>query len=206
MNDLRLAELICSRLCHDLVSPLGAIQNGLELIEDVGPDVVDDALALMDQSSRRASVLLQVFRMAIGGAGDDPSIRLQAIRDLSDRYLADTKIAADWQIAEPNIPPKPLLPKAALNLVLIGREALHFGGRLVFNSPEGGSHVTLRAQGRDASLTPDLRAALDHRLALDDVTARTAQAYFFGRWCAENGLSLSTDGPADDTLYFTIAA
>ena len=200
MDDLRLAELISSRLCHDLISPLSAIQNGLELIEDLGDDMMDDALGLMGQSSRRASAVLQVFRMALGRAGDDPAIRFEAVRDLSAAYFTDSRITPVWQITPTGLPPKAGLPRAALNMMLVGQDALHLGGTLTFTCPGEDLPIIMLAEGRDAGFSDDVARALAGKLPLDDATARNVHAYFFGKWCVRTGLSLRHELIAPGTL------
>ncbi|MSP89576.1 MAG: hypothetical protein EXQ92_12320 [Alphaproteobacteria bacterium] len=78
--DQRVLELLMSRVCHDLISPVGAVVNGVELIEDGGADMTDDAMALIAKSARQASRRLQFFRMAYGAAGSG-----------GDRSLADAR-------------------------------------------------------------------------------------------------------------------
>ncbi len=67
--DLRVAELLASRLCHDLVGPIGAVNNGMELLEDSDLDMAQDAVRLAGNSAEHASTLLQFFRLAYGMAG-----------------------------------------------------------------------------------------------------------------------------------------
>jgi len=72
--DLQILELVCSRLCHDLISPIGAVGNGLELMaEEADQELLDDARRLVDDSSRRAAALLQLYRSAYGNAGNQSS-------------------------------------------------------------------------------------------------------------------------------------
>lgn len=73
--DLRAVELLCSRLCHDLVSPVGAISNGVELLTEMGPDA--EALTLVGQSAQAAANRLKFYRVAYGAAGADlPPVEL----------------------------------------------------------------------------------------------------------------------------------
>src|SRR5690606_26478214 len=89
--DLRVLELLSSRLCHDLISPIGAVNNGLELLEDEGSDMGDDALKLSIKSARRAADLLQAFRVALGAAGNQASVRLADARSLAAGLLEGGK-------------------------------------------------------------------------------------------------------------------
>ena len=93
---LRAAELMASRLCHDLVGPLGAVRNGLELAAD-DPEMAEEAMDLTNDSLTKLSATAQLFRMAYGAAGDtmDPG---EAGRLLGD-YLSKHKITMEWRVA-----------------------------------------------------------------------------------------------------------
>ncbi len=67
---MRVIGLLCSYLCHELVNPLGAVNNGIELLIDVGDDMSDDALTLIESSAERATNRVQFYRMAYGMAGE----------------------------------------------------------------------------------------------------------------------------------------
>src|SRR6185437_6806303 len=92
--EMRVVELLNSRLCHELVSPVGAINNGVELLGEEDPDFVRDAIQLIGQSARKASQRLQFYRFAYGtavsagsgGGGAPPSGR-----DLSQGLFDETK-------------------------------------------------------------------------------------------------------------------
>ena len=93
--DLRVIELLASRLCHDLISPIGAVSNGLELLEDEDSGMADDALELSIKSVRRASNILQAVRVAVGAAGSQASVRLADVRSLASGVLEGGKIRLD---------------------------------------------------------------------------------------------------------------
>src|SRR5215470_5735951 len=94
--DLRVAELLGSRLCHDLISPIGAVTNGIELIEEEGGRIAADALDLAGRSARQASRLLQFYRIAFGVGGGFSGSRLVDIRDLADGFLSSSRNRLDW--------------------------------------------------------------------------------------------------------------
>src|SRR6476620_5631585 len=93
--DLRVLELLTARLVHELVSPIGAINNGVELLGEVDPDFVRDAVELIGQSGRRAGKRLQFYRFAYGTAptanvsGPEPG-------ELVAGLLDGGKVACDW--------------------------------------------------------------------------------------------------------------
>ena len=93
---LDVLELACSRICHDLVSPIGAINNGVELCQDVAGGTADEAMALIAESGRRAAARLQTFRLAFGAAGGQPGLGADAVRAAMQPYFAGGKVRLDW--------------------------------------------------------------------------------------------------------------
>ena len=82
--DIRVIGLLCSHLCHELVNPLGAVNNGIELLMDVGDDMRDEALGLIESSAERTTNRMQFYRMAYGMAGESALPELATVRDLTD--------------------------------------------------------------------------------------------------------------------------
>src|SRR5580700_4198072 len=94
--DIRVLELLSSKICHDLVSPVSAINNGVELIEDIGGSVVEEAMKLIGDSAAHASRRLKLFRMAYGRAGSDESLGVKDVRQVAEQYMAGGKVALSW--------------------------------------------------------------------------------------------------------------
>ena len=90
-------SLLASRICHDLVSPVGAIVNGTDLIAEIGVGDVQDEIAMIRQSAGRASALLQYYRIAFGAADDDSMLARGALRTQAGMMLETQKIALDWE-------------------------------------------------------------------------------------------------------------
>jgi histidine phosphotransferase ChpT len=182
--ELRILELLASRICHDLISPIGAVGNGLELLEDASPDMSGDALKLSANCVRKASALLEFFRMAYGTAGSDVGLRWDAARQLADGLLEGGKTVLIWPPLPAGFTAPPMAPKVALNLVLLGTEMLPRGGEIVVSLQPAGARVTVSttASGRDARLPDEIASAIaggtEPALPL---TARTVHAYFTAR-------------------------
>jgi hypothetical protein len=126
--EMRVAELLNARLCHELVSPVGAINNGVELLGEEDPDFVRDAIQLIGQSARKASQRLQFYRFAYGtnvsgsaGGGAPPSGR-----DLSVGLFEETKLHCDWQAGAATLPSD--WQRLACNMLVLAGEALPRGG------------------------------------------------------------------------------
>src|SRR5580658_5983515 len=99
--DLRVLELLASKLCHDLVSPVSAINNGVELIEDIGGSVVDEAMKLIGDSAGHAARRLRLFRIAYGRAGSEENLGVKDVRQIAEQYLAGGKVNLAWPEDQP---------------------------------------------------------------------------------------------------------
>jgi histidine phosphotransferase ChpT len=168
-HGLKLAELLAARLCHELVSPIGAIANGLEILEDE-PDFAGDAGALIALSASEASRRLQFYRVAYGSVA---TVADALARRVTIDLFVESKISVDWRIVA--VPDG--WGKLACNLVLLAAEALPRGGRVTLEAagPDG---ITVTALGEGARLTDAVTALLDGRPGLDALSARTIQAAF----------------------------
>src|SRR5438034_6062722 len=114
LDALDLAALLCSRVCHDLISPAGAIVNGLEVLEESKDEETKTfALDLIKKSARTASARLQFCRLAFGAAGSaSAQIDLGDAQVMAHAFLEDGKTALVWNL------PRALLPKNRVKLLL----------------------------------------------------------------------------------------
>lgn len=196
-----LAALLCSKICHDLLSPVGAINNGLELLEDeTDPEMRDRCLDLLSDSARASADKLKYFRLAFGAAGGfgddvDPAEAKELITGL----IGDSgKITLGWAVQTEALPKKAI--KILLNLALIAREALVRGGRLDIGAEKGdvGIEVVVRAEGPKIAMDAGIRAALEGQLPEADLSARTAAAWMSRDLVLQNGGDLRVS-PASGT-------
>lgn len=177
--DLRVAELLTSRLCHDLVGPIGAVSNGMELMADEGLGMADEALALATNSAAQASDILQYYRLAYGFAGNHQGSDLSPLRQLAEKFVGHHKASLDWGGANPATVPDGA-GKLILNLVAFAVEALPRGGTVgvsLLDTP-GGVQVLVQAVGSGAALRPEAREALADGAAVDQLTPRNVHGYF----------------------------
>ena len=153
IDALDLAALLCSRVCHDLISPVGAIVNGLEVMEeDKDEETKTFALDLIKKSAHQASAKLQFCRLAFGAAGSaGAQIDLGDAEKAARGLLEDDKIKIAWNL------PRELLPKnqvkLLLNMLLIAAGAIPRGGTLTVDPVEGGQGFRITASGLNARLT-----------------------------------------------------
>ncbi len=202
---MRVCELLSSRLCHDLISPIGAVTNGIELIEEEGGRLAADALDLAGRSARQASRLLQFYRIAFGLGGSFAGGRLAEVRDLAEGYLSGSRHRLDW----PGDPEQPLpsgLGKLVLNMVLLAADCLPRGGRIgvATQGADGWIAAAVTAEG-DVRLTEELRAAMSDAADPAALTPRTVQAYIAALLAIRSGGELILAEPDAQTLRLTVA-
>lgn len=200
--DLRVAELMASRLCHDLVGPIGAVSNGMELMADDEFGMADDAMQLATNSATQATHQLQFFRMAYGMAGAKHGSDLTPLRDLAVGFLEHGKIDLDWPLAPENIEMPDGAGKVILNMIALAAEALPRGGslRVSLASAAEGFAVLCAARGQDAGLREETEAGLAEGVAVDDLTPRNVHAYFTRLVTKRVGGSLTLEQPEPELL------
>jgi histidine phosphotransferase ChpT len=179
-DPLELASLLCSRLCHDMMSPVGALTNGLELLADEqDPDMRKRCLELIEQSARMASDKLRFFRLAFGALGVGPGepVPIAEAQALVEALAgASQRITVNWVLASEMLPLVAI--KTLLNFALIGIQALVRGGTLDLGAEQAGSgiEIVVRASAERIAFDPDVGRALDGTLPEGELTSRTAPA------------------------------
>lgn len=196
------ASLLCSRLCHDLLSPVGALNNGLELLADeTDPAMRERCMDLLAESARTSANKLKFFRLAFGAAGGmGDRIDAREARGAIEGLLADNKRTSVQWLVEADALPKPAA-KALLNLATIAADALVRGGTLAVGAEaEGGRvEIVIRAEGPRLILDPDIRAVLEGGGA--EITPRTAAAYLIHALVGP----VQVSEPADNVMLFGAA-
>ncbi|GAO38307.1 hypothetical protein SCH01S_12_00010 [Sphingomonas changbaiensis NBRC 104936] len=199
------ASLLCSRLCHDLLSPVGALNNGLELLADEhDPDMRARCLDLLNESARASANKLKFFRLAFGAAGGfGDSVDAREAKVAIEGMFGDGgRIEIGWMV-EPATLSKPAI-KVLLNLALIAGDALVRGGRLDIGAEQtgNGTEMVVRAEGPRLVLDPELRQALEGRTSADEVTPRAAAAYLASELARQAGGSIQVSAPDDPFVMF----
>lgn len=176
---LDLASLLASRLCHDMLSPVGAMSNGLELLaEEKDPEMRQRCFELLEQSARTSADKLKFYRLAFGAAGGfGERISVAEPRALIEALLVGKdRIQPSWALGVDALP-KPAV-KTLLNFALIAIEALVRGGTLEIaaENRDGASEIVVRATGPRIAFDPVVGAALEGRLAMSEISSKTAPA------------------------------
>ena len=197
-----LAALLCSRLCHDLTSPVSALGNGLELLASEEDEAMRaHCLDLIGRSAAASAARLRFFRLAFGAAaGIGEEVPLEEPRTvIAELAGQDGKIAVDWAAAPATLPL--VAVKVLLNLAAIGMDALVRGGTLAVGAERGeaGTEIVVRAQGPRIAFGEDVARALDGTLPDSERTSRVAPAALVRLLAVEQGGSVQ-HARADDML------
>ncbi len=172
-----LAALLCSRICHDLISPVGAINNGIELFDEGGAE--EDALQLIRMSAVNASARLQFARIAFGAAGSAGSeIDSGDAESVAKNFMQNEKANLDWQA------PRLLLPKnevkLLLNLVLIANASIPRGGDIYVSIREdnGKRNFQLKVSGKMLRVPPKFLELYNGQTPSEPIDAHAIQPYY----------------------------
>src|SRR5690349_21721565 len=199
------ASLLCSRLCHDLLSPVGALNNGLELLADEhDPEMRARCLDLLNESARASANKLKFFRLAFGAAGGfgDTVDAREAKAAIEGLFGDGGRIEIGWMV-EPATLSKPAI-KVLLNLALIAGDALVRDGRLASRAEHtaNGTVIVVRAEGPRLVLAAELRQALEGRTGEAEVTPRAAAAYLVSQLVAQAKGSVQVSAPGEPFVMF----
>jgi histidine phosphotransferase ChpT len=180
MKSVEFASLLCSRLCHDLLSPVGALNNGIELLADEqDPEMRARCLELLAESARASANKLKFFRLAFGAAGGfgDEVDTTEARAAIEGLFGGEGRVQLIWMVDEPLMSKSAL--KVLLNLVLIAGDALVRGGNLTVGAERHGAglDIVVRAEGGRIVLDPELKKALLGETGEDALAPRAAAAW-----------------------------
>ncbi len=199
---LTLVQLLCTRLCHDLAGPIGAVNTGAELLEDMSGEPVDaETLALLADSARSAAARLKALRLAMGVAkGSTPSLA-EAMSVLSAHLAAGGKALQADLGALPD--PGPAAVQALLNLAMVAGDAWPRATRVAVSAPEGTVTCFTVSVDTATPLSAPWQAALAG--TLDEAEPRTAQAVLAGHLVMVCGAALRVEAAGPGVLEMRLA-
>ena len=202
--DLRVAELLASRLCHDMVSPVGAVKTGVELYAEYGDDPDGETMALITQSAMKAAEKLQFFRIAYGSAGTAASgVSVTEALALIESVCGNKRTTIETDTLDDQPPVGAI--KLMLNGAMLAGDCLPRGGVLRIGcGPEGGTGYAVRvaAVGERAGLDDELSAALSGEVDAEELTPKSAHAFYTSVLARglDGGLAIETARP-DEILF-----
>ena len=206
MNAVELASLLCSRLCHDLLSPVGALNNGIELLADEqDPEMRERCLELLAESAKASANKLKFFRLAFGaGGGFGDEIDTREAKIALEGLFTDGKTELGWMVADDKLSKGAV--KLLLNLAMIAGDALVRGGRLDVGAEQrdGGLEMVIRAEGPRILLDPKLRETIAKGSSDGEVEPRAAGAWLAHALAAEAEGTIRLSDPADEVLLIGV--
>ena len=208
LTPLDLAALLCSRVCHDVISPVGAIINGLEVLDgEQDEEMRAVAMELIKKSAISASARLQFCRLAFGAAGSfgaliDTGDAEKAARDIFANGRAVLQWSAGRRMASRNS------VKLLLNLCLIAASAIPRGGVVAVDISGEGDAMTIRieAKGTNAKLSHSTADILTNALAKETIDGHSIQLYFTALLARECQAALSVSASPESVTLAAIPA
>jgi histidine phosphotransferase ChpT len=199
LDALDLAALLCSRVCHDLISPAGAIVNGLEVLEESKDEETRTfALDLIKKSARMASAKLQFCRIAFGAAGSaGAQVDLGDAENVARGFIEDEKVKLTWNL------PRTLLPKnrvkLLLNMILVATQSIPRGGIVTVEGEGQAEAMTFRisARGLNSRIPQAVPALLAGTPEGGTVDAHAIQPFYAGLLARTSGLNVSIEADGD---------
>lgn len=202
LSAMDLSALLCSRVCHDIISPVGAVNNGLEVLEeDNGEEMRAFAMELITKSARTASAKLQFARLAFGAAGSaGAEIDTGDAETVARNFMAGEKADLEWTGTRVLMPKN--LVKLLLNLVLIGSSTIPRGGVISVSIEGDAKYPTFRlvCEGKNARIPASLDRLLRGKAADEHgIDAHSIQPYYTGLLSREAKMDLAFDW-VDDVI------
>ena len=189
IENTKLTALVASRICHDMVEPMSAIIQGLEMIKDGDGKLDPDALSLLDNGVGKAWAKLEFFRFAMAGATAEGDSTLEEGHAVATKLYGVLKPELVWKA--PNVAmPRPAV-RVIVNLLLIANECLPRGGVVELTArkgDDGAGEVIVIAQGPRAKLKETTAAAL--RGEGEELSGHTIQPTLTGLLARQGGVEL----------------
>jgi histidine phosphotransferase ChpT len=199
LSDLDLAALLCSRVCHDIISPVGAIANGLELMDDPDTDAELKATALdmVRSSAKVATAKLKFCRIAFGASGSAGAhIDMNEAGETAQLFIGNEKVKLEWRAPRENRPKQEV--KLLLNMLLLAIAGIPRGGQVTVDVE--GQTFTVRATGERAKLPSPITEVVMESYDLANLDARLVQPYYARMLAESAGLNLSMTMSGEDTV------
>lgn len=194
--ETKLAEMLCTRLCHDLTGPIGAVNNGAEFLEDEGFDMENEAVKLILSSAHEAVARLQFFRQAYGRVSDSGETCLADKKKLAVDYFASSKVKLDWPDSHTDASGISISQKTGrliLNLLVIAGGSLIKGGTLSvrLSATDEFKQVHVTALGDAIKIDPEMHNILTGNGAESSLSPKSAQPFLTAKLVQEVGASFT---------------
>lgn len=205
--DIGILELLSSKVCHDLISPIGAVNNGIEFLEDMGADAGPEVTELIAFSAGQASAKLKAYRMAYGAGGADDSIKPEEVHEaIQDIVGAEDKITQDWDAyGDLGFEDRPkAFCKMLVCALLLAMDSMPKGGVLSVGPGKNAGETLVTAKGEDTSIRGQSDNALSLDMPRDALEPKYVHAYMTGLLGKAYGYGFSIVNADAETVEITI--
>ncbi len=194
VGNAKIIELLASKICHDLISPIGAISNGIEIMEELGGDDNCDITKLLSFSATQANAKLKAMRLAYGAGGTDPNIKINDIYNIFEDYISgENRISQDWNPNEKfNIDDKIGFAKSLMLLLLFAVDTLPKGG-IISVKPYDHNSILINAKGENAHFRDNYLHALEHNISSSDLDPKLIHPYITGLLTKNYGFKIDVE-------------
>lgn len=182
-HDTKLAEMIATRLCHDLTGPIGAVNNGAEFLDEEGFDMQNEAVQLIVNSAHEAVNRLQFYRQAYGRVGESGEASLSDKKKITMDFFSTGKVKVDWpdnHTDASGVSISQKMSRLLLNtIIIVGASAIR-GGTLsvrVAQTAQGDKQLDVSITGETIKIDPDTMAILNNNAGNVVLTPKTAQPF-----------------------------
>ncbi len=205
----RVAELLCSRLCHDLISPVSAINNGLEFLQGDDPAMFEDALGLVKHSGAQAADRLGYFRVAFGAGGDRESIGMNEIKALAASFAAEKGLEIVW-IGSESADDAEIgrdMGKLLLNLILFCADCFPRKGTISLEMAiqRENPAISIQLEGDRCQVRHDVQPGLNPDIGPDDLTVRNILAHICVQLALIQGMRLKIQEVSQHPMVLTVS-
>lgn len=184
----KLAALVASKICHDLVEPIGAMVQGLEFMKDSDPATREEARSMLEAGVQKAWAKLDFYRFAVAGAVAEGEGELEEARETAEKLFGALRPELVWSAPSVKLPKA--VTRVVMNLLLIANECLPRGGKVEVAASADGA-ITVIATGTRAGLRPATAAALRGELPEDGYAGPSVQPLFTGIIARQAGVDLA---------------
>lgn len=197
--EVKLAELLCTRLCHDLTGPIGAVNNGAEFLGDEGFSLQEQAVELIVNSAQQAVNRLMFYRQAYGRVNYQGEASLSEVRALSEDFFRESRYKLEWphQFTESaDISVSRKMAKLILNILIIISSGMPRGGVIslkLVRRDDGQAEVRIRGEGTGIKEDKEFISAFRLETDIENVTPKTVQPYFTARLASSLGVVLEME-------------
>ncbi len=204
-TSVRILEIMASKICHDLISPVGAVANGVEILEEMGPDAGEDVSQLIAYSAAQANAKLKALRLAYGMGGADSSIIAEDVHKIFGEYIAgEARVQQKWDPhADIGLQPQAGFAKTLISALILATEALPKGG-VISVTADGEDTTLITGEGENAHFRDGYLNALAGKTLETELEPQQAHAYITGLLMKNYGFDIKVDETENNFIFLRI--